>query len=417
MTDNSQRLQKIVEIEKKLNEIKDVDVLLENILSGAREIVHADAGSIYVYHEKQQTISIKYGQNDTQQKNLAPGEKLPYTFFTFPATPQSISGYCALSKKVINIPDVYDMPEYLDEDKKEKRPYSFNDSTDKSTGYHTTSMLTLPLTMTNGQVLGVLQVINAQDDDGNVIPFDDDAEFAVSRFASNARQVLEYTHLTKNMVMRMARMAEYRDPKETGAHVERVAKFSVEIYDRYASNKNIPEAERTKFRDTLAMAARCHDFGKVGIADQILKKPGRFTDDERNIMKGHTCIGAMIFTPSESDLDEMSREIILCHHEWWDGSNGGYPGHMDYTAYVPGEPVQVGVPLKGEEIPLAARIVALADVFDALSHRRVYKEAWSLENSFDEIKNQSGKQFDPDVVQAFFDIQDRITTMNNLLSK
>src|SRR5574344_1540856 len=211
-----EKLQKIVQIEQRLNEIKDVDVLLENILSGAREIVHADAGSIYLYDEGEKKLSIRFGQNDTQQKKLAPGEKLPYTFFTFAATPKAISGYCALTGKTLNIPDVYHLPEYVDDGKKEPIPYAFNQATDKSTGYHTTSMLTLPLKMTNGRVLGLMQLINAQNDAGEIIPFDDDAEFDISRVASNASQALEYAYLTNSMVLRMARMAEYRDPKETG---------------------------------------------------------------------------------------------------------------------------------------------------------------------------------------------------------
>lgn len=409
------KLQHILEIEQRLNEIKDVDVLLENILSGAREIVHADAGSIYDYDEKENKLSIRFGQNDTQQKKLAAGEKLPYTFFTFEASPKMVAGYCALSGKVINIPDVYNMPEYLDEAHTEKRPYSFNSMTDKSTGYHTTSMLTLPLRMTNGRVLGVLQMINAQNDDGNVIPFDEDAEFDISRFASNASQVLEYAYLTNNMVLRMARMAEYRDPKETGEHVERVATFSLEIYDRYATNKNIDKVEREKFRDTLKMAAKCHDFGKVGISDLILKKPARFTDEERNTMKGHTCLGAQLFTPPDSDLDEMAREVCLCHHERWDGGEKGYPGHFEYQTLRPEQSVPESAPLKGEEIPLSARIVALADVFDALSHQRVYKEAWTIEDTFKEIEKERGSQFDPEVVDAFLQIKDRIIAINNSL--
>jgi len=412
-TSREKKLQHIVEIEQRLNEIKDVDVLLENILSGAREIAHADAGSIYDYDEKEKKLSIRFGQNDTQQAKLASGEKLPYTFFTFEATPKSISGYCALTGKVLNIPDVYTLPEFLDEAKNERRPYDFNQMTDRSTGYHTTSMLTLPLRMTNGRVLGVMQLINAQNDDGKVVPFDEDAEFNISRFASNASQVLEYAYLTNSMVLRMARMAEYRDPKETGEHVERVATFSLEIYDRYASNKNIPKAEREKFRDTLKMAAKCHDFGKVGISDMILKKPARFTDEERNTMKGHTCLGAQLFTPSDSDLDEMAREVCLCHHERWDGGDRGYPGHYDYTKLKTEESVPESTPLKGEEIPLAARIVSLADVFDALSHQRVYKEAWTIESTFDEIEKERGHQFDPEVVDAFLQIRDRIVAINN----
>lgn len=416
MPENRQKkLQRILKIEQNLREIKDVDVLLENILSSAREIVHADAGSIYIYNEKEKKLTIRFAQNNTQQEKLAPGEKLPYIFFSFDATAESISGYCALSGDTINIPDVYAMPEYLDAQKKEKRPYAFQTSTDLATGYRTKSMLTIPLRMTNGRVLGILQIINAQDDGGNIIAFDDNTAFDISHFASSAGQALEYAYITNNMVQRITRMAAFRDPQETGPHVERVSTFSLEIYDRYASNRNIPQKIREHFRDSLKMAAKYHDLGKVGISDIILKKPSGFTEAERNTMKGHTCLGAQLFTPAESELDEMAREVCLYHHERWDGGSLGYPGHFDYMSIKPGEKISSVRPLRGDEIPLAARIVALADVFDALAHKRVYKAAWTIDDTFREIEKERGRQFDPDVVDAFLQIKDRIIAINKVL--
>ena len=413
------KLQQITQIEKQLNEIKDVDILLENILNVACEIVNADAGSIYSFDEEESTLSIKYSVNKTFQKKLSPGEKLPYSFFTFHASVNMIAGYCALNKVVVNIPDVYSMSEYLDDTHTMRRPYTFNRNTDDATGYHTKSMLTLPLTMTNGKVLGVLQIINAQDHDGNIIPFSKDDEFYISHFATTVGQVYEYTYLTKQLIERLVKMAGFRDPKETGAHVERVSSFAVEIYDRYAVNKQIPMSERNKFRDTLKLAAKCHDVGKVAIPDKILKKEGPLTDEERAIMKGHTCVGAQIFTPIESELDLMSRDVCLHHHDRWDGLPKGYPGKMDnYECFEPGSSLNSEnfVPLKGEEIPLAARIVALADVYDALRHVRSYKKDWTAEATFAEIKAESGKQFDPELVDAFMQITDRLEAINKSIS-
>lgn len=397
------KLQTIIETEKKLGEIQDVDVLLESLLTEARYIVHADAGSIYVVDGK--NIKIRYAQNDTQLHRLLPGDKLPYVSFSFPITEKSVVGFCALSGKVINIEDCYNLPA--------DAPYAFNKITDITTGYRTKSMLTLPLKMANGRILGVLQVINAQDENGNLIAFDDSSELYMSHFASNATQALEHAYLTSNMVKRMQRMAAYRDPKETYYHVERVSSFAIEIYDRWAVNHQVPNKEQQKFRDNLKIAAKCHDFGKVGVSDVILKKVSpRFTPEERAIMKGHTCIGAMLFTDPESALDEMARDVCLYHHEWWDGSENGYPGKFDFSKYIIGEPVPPAEPLKETEIPLSARIVALADVFDALSHKRVYKEAWSTEDAFMEIQGLSGKQFDPEVVMAFMQVKDRICAIN-----
>ena len=131
-------------------------------------------------------------------------------------------------------------------------------------------------------------------------------------------------------------------------------------------------------------------------------------------MMGHTCVGAQLFTEPESDIDIMSRDVALHHHEWWDGSEKGYPGDIDYKSYEIGGPIdRTSRPLKGEEIPLSARIVAIADVFDALSHSRVYKEAWSIDDAFMEIQNLSGKQFDPELVLAFLEVKDRIILINS----
>ncbi len=423
ISEKEQKLQSIVELEDKLNEIQDVDVLLERILTETRKIVNADAGSIYVVSGSgNSSLQIKYSQNDTQLKELPPGEKLPYSFFSFPINEKSISGYVASTGKPLNIEDAYELSDEL--------PFKFNKLSDLTTNYRTKSMYTIPLKMASGTLLGVLQIINAQDQKGNVIAFDSDAELYITHFATAAVQALQHAYNTQNMVKRMLKMSEFRDPKETYPHVERVSNFSLEIYDRWAFNNNIPEDERHEFRDNLKIASKFHDIGKVGISDIILRKTfPRFTDEERNIMKGHTCMGALLFYPPESFLDRMSMDVALHHHERFDGEPSGYPGPFNFEAQATladederddfgegdrfsiGGPVNVRRPLKGKEIPLSARIVAVADVFDALSHRRCYKEAWSIEDAFAEIQNQSGKQFDPEIVLAFMKIRDRIMSI------
>ena len=397
-----EKLQKIIESEKLLGEIQDVDVLLERILTEARAIVHADAGSIYVVDGN--NLKIKYAQNDAQLKALAPGEKLPYTFFSFPINEKSISGYVAYSSESLNIPDAYEIPE--------DKPYKFNQTTDRTTDYRTKSIYTIPLKTPAGKLLGILQIINAQNDEGEVIAFDADAELFITHFAQNAIKALENAYLTSNMVRRMLKMAEFRDPKETYPHVERVSSFSLEIYDRWAFNHNVPDSQSHKFRDTLKIAAKFHDVGKVGISDIILKKQfPRFTDEERAIMQGHTCIGANLFEPPESFLDEMCRDVALYHHERWDGGETAYPGATDFRNFVIGAPIEPARHLCGEEIPLCARIVAVADVFDALSHKRCYKDAWKIDDAFSEIQADSGKHFDPEVVLAFMQVRDRISAI------
>ena len=398
--ENEDKLQKIMEIERQLNEIQDVDVLLERILTETRHIVNADAGSIYVVEEDR--IKIKYGQNDTHLKELAPGEKLPYSCFSFPINEKQICGYVASTGKSVNIEDCYEIPE--------SEPYKFNKNSDIMTNYRTKSMYTFPLKNANGTILGVLQIINKLDENGTVISFDEEDELFIGHFAVSAVQALGHAYLTSNMVKRMLKMAEFRDPKETYPHVERVSSFAMEIYDRWAFNHNVPQAEVQKYRDNLKIAAKFHDVGKVGISDVILKKTfPRFTDEERNIMKGHTCIGAQLFEPIESSLDVMAQEIALHHHDRWDGGENGYPGNVKLEDFsIRDGVVPKAEPLAGKDIPLSARIVAVADVFDALSHKRCYKESWSMDDSFEEIQNSAGSHFDPEVVYAFMQIKDRI---------
>ena len=401
--ESEDKLQKIMEIERQLNEIQDVDVLLERILTETRHIVNADAGSIYVVEEDR--IKIKYGQNDTHLKELAPGEKLPYSFFSFPINEKQICGYVASTGKSVNIEDCYEIPE--------SEPYKFNKNSDIMTNYRTKSMYTFPLKNANGTILGVLQIINKLDENGTVISFDDEDELLIGHFAVSAVQALGHAYLTSNMVKRMLKMAEFRDPKETYPHVERVSSFAMEIYDRWAFNHNVPQAEVQKYRDNLKIAAKFHDVGKVGISDVILKKTfPRFTEEERNIMKGHTCIGAQLFEPIESSLDVMAQEIALHHHDRWDGGETGYPGNVKLEDFsIRDGVVPKAEPLKGKDIPLSARIVAVADVFDALSHKRCYKESWSMDDSFEEIQNSAGSHFDPEVVYAFMQIKDRICSI------
>jgi HD-GYP domain-containing protein (c-di-GMP phosphodiesterase class II) len=397
ISQHESKLQQILDVEKQINNTQAYDILLERLLSAARNLVNADAGSIYVCEKN--TLQIKFAQNDTQQAKLKPGEKMPFVFFSFPISPQSISGYTLISQKLLNIPDVYAIPPDM--------PYSFNRQSDTITGYKTQSMLTLPLIGSNGKVLGVLQMINAKDQNGRIIPFNEDAELYIRHFAVSATTALEKAYLSHIMVMRMIEMARFRDPKETGAHVNRVSGYALEIYDRWAFNHDVPVEQWDHDRDLLKIAATLHDVGKVGIPDIILKKPGKFTDGEYAIVQGHTCIGACLFADESSETDITARDVALRHHERWDGK--GYPGNVDWQNYLTGNVVIKGSKgLAGEEIPLSARIVSVADVFDALCSHRVYKESWLVEDALAEIKSHRGTQFDPDVVDAFFEVAPRI---------
>jgi response regulator RpfG family c-di-GMP phosphodiesterase len=214
--------------------------------------------------------------------------------------------------------------------------------------------------------------------------------------------------MTRAIILRMIKMAELRDPKETGAHVNRVGGFAVELYEKWALGRNLAAKTIDKNRDVLRMAAMLHDVGKVAISDIILKKPGRFNNDEFEIMKQHTVLGAQLFLGRQSDFDDAATLVSLNHHERWDGK--GYPGHVDIltgnplNGYISTEGKPIGK--KGEEIPLFGRIVALADVYDALSSARIYKEAWDESEVLATIEKEAGHHFDPELVQIFFSCLD-----------
>jgi HD-GYP domain-containing protein (c-di-GMP phosphodiesterase class II) len=394
----------ILELDFELYQIQDLDILLERILFEARKVVHADAGTIYI--RENDKLVMKYSHNDTLAKDLPPGQKLIYSVFSVPINEKSISGYAALTQQVVNVPDVYNIDP--------SASYSFGITYDKMSGYKTTSNLTIPLKTAEGNLLGVLQVLNATDTDGNVIPFSQDDEFLIAHFASNATMALQRAQMTRAMILRMIKMAELRDPKETGTHVNRVAGYAAEIYDRWAHTHGIPHAECERFKDTFRIASMLHDVGKVAISDLILKKPAGFTPEERQIMQHHSVYGAKLFEDTQSSLDNLAKDIAMTHHENWDGT--GYPGWLDPVTEEPLKTDSEGKVLgrKGTEIPLAGRIVALADVYDALCSKRAYKEPWPESKVLEEILSLSGTKFDPELVDIFFEIFPNIKQIQRL---
>ena len=181
-------------------------------------------------------------------------------------------------------------------------------------------------------------------------------------------------------IHRLTHAAEYRD-EDTGAHIQRMSNYAAAVARQMGVNDTTV--------NWLLHAAPMHDVGKIGIPDRILLKPGKLDDEEWEIMKQHTVIGAKILSGSKAGYIRLGEMIALTHHEKWDGT--GYPRG-----------------LKGRKVPLLAQIVAIADVFDALTTRRPYKEPFSLEKSFAIIREGRGNHFNPRVVDAFFEITDEI---------
>jgi len=191
----------------------------------------------------------------------------------------------------------------------------------------------------------------------------------------------------RETLLRLARAGEYRD-EETGNHIIRMAKYSRLIAEQLGMS--------AKEAEVIEMAAPMHDIGKIGIRDDILLKPGKLTAEEYEIMKSHTIIGHDILKDSPSKFLQMGAIIALGHHEKFDGT--GYPHGR-----------------KGEDIAIEARIVAVADVYDALVSERPYKSAWSVQAALEYMENYSGKHFDPQVIEAFKAQIDSVTKIQGML--
>ncbi len=192
------------------------------------------------------------------------------------------------------------------------------------------------------------------------------------------RRTQELELAQEEIVDRLGRAAEYRDD-ETGQHTKRIGRSAAMVAEILGWAPAQVELMRR--------AAPLHDIGKISIPDRILLKPSRLTEEEFEQMKKHVTIGSKTLTGSRSPLLQLAETIALTHHERWDGS-----GYLKLTK---------------QEIPMAGRIVTVTDVFDALTHKRPYKEAWPIDRSREEMSARSGRHFDPQVLEAFFRVLDR----------
>ena len=295
------------------------------------------------------------------------------------ASSKGIAGKAALSGRIINIPDAYEDP-------------LFNPEIDRITGYQTRTILAVPLKDVAGNIMGVFQVINK-----NAGRFDSDDEAVLQLIGSIAASAIENAQLCENLykaqletIYRLAITAEYRDQEDTAVHLRHVSAYTALI----AEGMGLSEQEI----ESIRYASPLHDIGKVGIPDAILLKPARLTPQEFELMKKHTFYGGKILSEAESPLLGIACQIAENHHEKFDGT--GYPAGT-----------------KGEQIPLYARIMAVADVFDALCMHRVYKPSWTPEQARDLIRSEKGKAFDPAVVEGFEKEFDAIAKISAALAE
>lgn len=249
------------------------------------------------------------------------------------------------------------------------------------------------LTMRSGTE-SVVEGLNAGADDFLSKPFQPD-ELCMRVRAGERILAISSRDVT---IFSLAKLAESRDP-ETGAHLERMREYCRILVEDLAQHPKFSDIVDGEYVQTIYLTSPLHDIGKVGIPDRILLKPGRLTAEEFDVMKQHTVIGgqtldAALRAHPEARYLQMARDIAWTHHEKYDGS--GYPKG-----------------LVGDEIPLCGRIASLADVYDALTTRRVYKEAFSHEYARGIILDGSGKHFDPDIVDSFLRVEDQFVDIHD----
>lgn len=218
------------------------------------------------------------------------------------------------------------------------------------------------------------------------------------------RQAETISDLHVNIITTLADIVESRD-ETTGFHVKRTADYTGILARELKRMGKHTELLTDEYINTLTIAAPLHDIGKIKIPDAILNKPGRLTDEEFEVIKTHTTLGRNMLvdasvTMGTTEYLQMAQDIAHYHHEWWDGSSRGYPAG-----------------LKGEDIPLSARIMAVADVLDALLSNRPYKEGYSIEKSYQIMKEESGTHFDPDIIEALVNVRDEIEKTRDMYDK
>jgi putative nucleotidyltransferase with HDIG domain len=380
--------------------IKDLDSLLEKVLTEARQFVTADAGTIYM--AARGYLYFHFVQNDTLFRGETKDKYIPNNS-AVPIDKNSLAGYVARTGETVLIDDVYHIQSDLS--------IAFNPVFDQKSNYRTQSILGVPLKTRDNEIVGVLQLINAKNEKGEVVAFSMQDKLFISQFALNAADAIEKARLSREMVLRMVELAELRDPYETSQHAKRVGAYSLELYEKWANRRGVSNREIKKVSDVLRTAAILHDVGKVAVSDIILKKPGLLTYDEKMAMRKHTILGARLFKRTTSFWDYMASEVALNHHENWDGS--GYPGKIEN---IFADKIYMGPGKKATEIPLYARVVSLADVYDALVSQRAYKMGWRQEHALRYIRYQAGKKFDPELVSIFLKMGDLLTAIEKKYS-
>jgi len=328
---------------------RSTDNVLLLLADMGRQLVRADRCTLWLLSKDRQSLWTKVAHG------IDP--------ITVPAGTGIVGHAIARNERLI-INDVYADPR-------------FNADVDRHTGYHTRNMLVVPMYNREGKIIGAFQAINRLDG-AEFKPSDMRYILLASVYTAESietSQLYEEIEATQREVVHLLGETGESRSKETGNHVRRVAEYSKIL--ALAWGMDDEEAE------LLKNASPMHDLGKIAIPDAVLNKPGRFDEAERKVMDAHPELGYNILRNSDRRLLKAAAIVARQHHERWDGN--GYPQG-----------------LKGEEIHIYGRITAIADVFDALGSDRVYKKAWPDAKTFAYFKEEQGRQFDPKLVDLFF---------------
>lgn len=372
-----------IDSRKKRGKVYDLDSLAERELRDARGHLNAQAGTLFIIERGENGLKelvFRYFQNDALNTDAS------NFFYTdkrrIPIDTSSIAGYVAQKGETLNIPDVYDLGDSVS--------YSFNPEFDEQLGFTSKSMLCVPVRDGTNEIVGVLQLINKAEK-GAVMPFSCRDVIDAELLASLAGSSISRGQESKKALQQLEKMISSHDKEESSEHMMRVTTYSVALAREWfkRDDDHTPKYAK-KFEGNLRLSAPIHDLGKFRIPREILGKPGKLSDEERTEMQKHASYGAEMIGEQNLTWGIMASNIARFHHERWDGA--GYPEGK-----------------REEEIPLEARIVAVADVYDALRSRRCYKAAMSHEEVSKKIAESSGTHFDPSTVEAFLEASDTFT--------
>lgn len=351
LRDENARLQVLLHFAQNLQtELKLENLLLTTMQEVAR-ILKADRCSVFLLDEAKGELWSIVALGIERGKEIR-----------FPAD-KGLAGYVAMTGEILNIPDAYQDPR-------------FNQEIDKKTGYHTRTILTTPLKNKQNEIIGVVQILNKKD--GVFDARDEELMMALSQIAATAiENSLLYQEQVESLYSFVETLSATLDTRDyiTAGHSRRVTQYTLALCEILEMDESCCEQ--------LRVAGLLHDIGKLGIPESILFKKGKLTEEEYKIIKNHPAVTREILQSIRFPRNlRKVPNIAATHHEKFDGS--GYPEG-----------------LKGEEIPLGGRIMAMADVFDALTSRRQYRDREPLEVVWERLEKDSGTAFDPDMPDFF----------------